>query len=126
MAGPKGSKYYNIFLDYNIFLMHKESGNKIINNELFQILSSINSDNSIAKVAENKGMSYRKAWGLIKEAEKELNFCIVERQRGGLNGGTSKLSPEGEKLINAYNQLQAEFCDSINNVTKKFFNTINV
>lgn len=125
MAGKKGSKYYNIFLDYNIFLMNKESGRKIINNELFQLLQSIRTDNSITTVAEKQGISYRKAWGLIKEAENELKFCIVDRHRGGASGGTSKLSPEGEKLMDAYNQLQQEFCNSINKVTKKFFNSIN-
>jgi len=126
MAGSKGSKYYNIFLDYNVWLANKETKHTIINSELFKILELIGEEKSISQAAEKFGVSYRKAWGLIKEAEEELNLCLVKRQRGGEKGGKSELSDDGQNLINAYKELNIEISSAIYNITKKFFNTINI
>ena len=38
MAGPKGSKYYNINLDFSIFLKHREDGNPVLTEEHFELL----------------------------------------------------------------------------------------
>ena len=41
MAGTKGSKYYDIFLDFAIFLKHKEDGNPVLTEEHFELLLNI-------------------------------------------------------------------------------------
>jgi molybdate transport system regulatory protein len=126
MAGSKGSKYYNIFLNYNVWLENKETKHIIINDELFCLLLLIEKENSLMRASEEFGVSYRKAWGLIKEAEMELKICLVKRQRGGDKGGRSELSSDGKILIEAYNELKEEITNSIHKITKKFFNSINV
>jgi len=126
MAGSKGSKYYNIFLNYKVWLENKDSGKNIINDELFSLLQLIEIENSLMSASEKFGVSYRKAWGLIIEAEKELKICLVKRKRGGENGGKSELSEDGKNLINAYNELRTEINESIYKITKKFFHSINI
>lgn len=124
MAGPKGSKYYNIFLRYKISLSSVDD-NSIIDVELFNVLNEIKNEGSIVSAAGKAGISFRKAWNKIKKAERMLGFNIVERTRGGASGGHSELSEEGLKLLAAYDELVIEFDKSIYSVTKKFFRTIN-
>ena len=124
MAGSKGSKYYNIFLDYSIRLDHKKSGN-ILDNYKFELLKKVKRTGSLKAAANELGVSYRKAWGNVEDIEKGLGFKLLERQRGGAEGGKTTLTAEGEKLIEAYEELRAEFNNSIYKITKKFFHSIN-
>ncbi|MCK9206041.1 MAG: LysR family transcriptional regulator [Salinivirgaceae bacterium] len=124
MAGHKGSKYYNIFLDYHILLEHHEKGN-IIDEYKFRLLRHIKEMGSLKAAAAHLGVSYRKAWGNIEEIESGLGFKLLERTRGGAKGGKSCLTADGEKLMNAYEELRLEFDQSIHKITKSFFHTIN-
>ncbi len=125
MAGSKGSKYYDVKLDYNINLINKNSEKAVINNELFDLLQYIEKESSLTKASEKMEISYRKAWNLISNAEKELNFKLTESKRGGAEGGGTSLSSDGNNLLNAYLELKTEFDNSISNITKKFFQKIN-
>lgn len=53
------------------------------------------------------GLSYRRAWGKIKEIERNLGVRLVESEVGGLGGGQTKLTPEGEQLLARYRAFQA-------------------
>lgn len=124
MAGPKGSKYYDIFLDYQISLEHKKTGN-ILDEYRFLLLKKIKESGSLKSAADQLGVSYRKAWGNVEDIEKGLGFKLLERQRGGAQGGQTKLTTDGEKLIEAHEELRTEFNTAIKMITKKFFNTLN-
>lgn len=124
MAGHIGSKYYNIFLDYHISLNHQETG-VIIDEFKFHLLKNIKESGSLKAAANQLAVSYRKAWGNIEEIESELGFKLLERTRGGAQGGKTCLTTEGEKLINAYEVLRSEFNESIHKITRNFFHAIN-
>lgn len=124
MAGPPGSKYYNIFLDYKISLTSKDNF-EVFDEERFTLLKQINDHGSLSAAAEAMVISYRKAWGLIHEAEESVGFMLVEKQRGGKEGGRSELTVEGKKLLGAYLELRGEFDAAIHKITKKFFHKIN-
>jgi molybdate transport system regulatory protein len=124
MAGSKGSKYYNVFLKYQLNL--EDNDEKIIlNSEGFELLQTINRLQSIVAAAEEMNISYRKAWGIINKVEKKLGFPLVIKKRGGSDGGCTELSPEGHELIDGYSELNIHFDKSINDITKKFFRKIN-
>ena len=125
MAGTIGSKYYNIFLDFAIFLKHKEDGNPVLTEEHFELLLYIGEVGSLAASAEKMKISYRKAWELVRQSEKTLGFQLIEKHRGGRDGGSSMLTPEGKKLIDAYRELRVEFDASVKRIVKDFFQTIN-
>lgn len=124
MAGSKGSKYYDIFLDYSINLDHRELGN-ILNSNKFKLLQSIEQTGSLKSAANELGISYRKAWGIVDDIEKAMGFKLVNKQRGGANGGETTLTENGLTLMEAHKELRAEFDTVVNKISKKFFHRIN-
>ncbi len=125
MAGTKGSKYYDIFLDFAIFLKHKEDGHPVLTEEHFELLLYIAELGSLAASAEKMKISYRKAWELVRQSEKTLGFQLIEKHRGGRDGGNSNLTEEGQKLMEGYKALRVEFDASVKRIVKDFFQTIN-
>lgn len=124
MAGPKGSKYYDIFLKFKVWLENTD-GEGILGDGKFELIDGIDELGSLKAAADKMGISYRKAWGNVKDAEEKLGILLVDKQRGGQHGGSSALTPEGKKLIEAYKELLLEFDDAIYQITKKFFNKVN-
>ena len=46
-----------------------------------------------------------KAWKILKRAEEDLDMLLVERISGGKDGGGSKLTQEGEELLEKYEKF---------------------
>ncbi len=124
MAGPKGSKYYDVFLKYHINL-ETLNDEKILDWEGFELLNAIRKTGSLASAAAEMSMRYRKAWGLIRGVEEKLGFSLVEKHRGGAEGGHTELTIEGDELMNAYNELTEQFNTSMKEISRKFFWSIN-
>jgi len=124
MAGPKGSKYYNTFLKFKVWLENTE-GESILGNGKFELIDYIDQFGSLKAAADKMEISYRKAWGMLKEAEEKMGFALTEKHRGGQHGGNSVLTEEGKELIEAYKELLVEFDEAIYQITKKFFNKVN-
>lgn len=124
MAGTKGSKYYNVFLNYEINLKDV-GGYKVLDYEGFKLLTEIDSLRSIVAAATEMKISYRKAWGIINRVESKLGFPLVVKQRGGAEGGHTFLSEEGRQLVDGYVELTQQFDFSISEIARKFFRKIN-
>jgi len=124
MAGPKGSKYYDVFLDYKVWLTHREKGDRL-DDHLVALLTEIKNQGSIRAAADHIGLSYRKAWGDIREAEQFLDMKLLEKVRGGKDGGLSRLTAEGENLVEAFRQLHEGINESIHDITRRFFHQLN-
>jgi molybdate transport system regulatory protein len=71
----------------------------------YRILEEVNRWGSINKAAKNLGISYRKAWSWINSMESRLNLKLVDRQKGGRNGGKAVLTKEAEELMVKYKEL---------------------
>jgi molybdate transport repressor ModE-like protein len=125
MAGSKGDKYYDVFLEYEIWLKTIKD-QVIMNEDCLMLLGQIKALGSIKLAAEKNKISYRKAWDIIEKSENILGFKLVEKQRGGKDGGHTGLSSDGENLVNAYNELKNDIDLSIKKITKKFFHKINL
>ena len=124
MAGPKGSKYYNVFLKFKVWLENTDE-ESILGDGKFELIEGIDQLGSLKAAADKMGISYRKAWGMLKDAEEKLGFCLTDKHRGGQHGGNSVLTEEGKVLIEAYKELLVEFDEAIYQITKKFFNKVN-
>lgn len=124
MAGPKGSRYYDIFLKQQIELVTKEN-DLVINEEGFKLLTEIRKEESLVAAARNMHFSYRKAWGLLREIEYILGFQLVGKHRGGKAGGKTTLTSEGEELTEAYAELKRNLEYIVKDKVKTFFNCIN-
>jgi molybdate transport repressor ModE-like protein len=123
MAGPKGSKYYDIFLRHQVQLVTGED--TLISEEGFRLLLEIGKTQSIVSAAKNLGMSYRKAWGLLREIEYNLGFSLVGKKRGGKAGGRTTFTPEGAELLDAYQKLVKDLESTDREAIRAFFKRIN-
>lgn len=123
MAGPKGSRYYDIFLNHRIQLV---SGHDIIiSEETFRLLSEIESEHSIVAASKKMGISYRKAWGLLRDTEYNIGFRLVGKKRGGKAGGRTAFTDEGAELMRAYKKLITDLESTDKEPVRTFFRSIN-
>lgn len=68
----------------------------------WRLLEAIEAKGSLSAASKCLHISYRKAWGDLKKAEKCLGVALLEKQRGGSSGGRSALTAEGRKWVRAY------------------------
>ena len=80
-----------------------------------ELLRLIQKTGSINAAAKAMGIPYRKAWVYICYMEKRLGFALVNRQKGGVGGGESSLTPQAIELLNKFDLLQMGFNEMVNN-----------
>ncbi|HDP54668.1 MAG TPA: LysR family transcriptional regulator [Bacteroidetes bacterium] len=124
MAGTKGSKYYDIFLKHKVWL-ENINGHDIVGDGKFELLLSIEELQSLTAAAEKLDISYRNAWGKLREIEQNLGFAIVDKSRGGKDGGKTTLNTEGKKLIEAYKEFLSEIDTLMHDSARKFWAKVN-
>jgi len=71
------------------------------------LLDHIAKTGSIRGGAERMGLSYRRAWGKIKEIERNLGVRLVESEVGGPSGGQTRLTADGERYLARYRAFRA-------------------
>ena len=71
-----------------------------------RLLVLVDETGSLNKAAKEMKMSYRAAWGKIKDAEKRLGLPLLERKTGGRQGGGSRLTEAGRTLVDQFDQLK--------------------
>jgi len=69
------------------------------------LLQAIQDYGSINKAAKSMSMSYAKAWKLIDSMNVVSESPLVETVSGGKGGGGTKLTTEGEKLVELFKAL---------------------
>jgi molybdate transport system regulatory protein len=121
----KGNKkYMNIRPEYKIWLA-TEDGVGVLGDGKWKILKAIDQTGSLMAACESLGFTYRRTWNDLKKIEKILGFALLEKSRGGQDGGHSSLTPDGMRLVSAFNQfhermdklMQKEFDHLINQLT---------
>ena len=90
----------------------ERDGEVVFSSAREQLLREIDKVGSINKAAKSLGISYKKAWLLIKHMEERLGYPILEKKRGGVSGGGSKLTEEGKELLKIYDEIMKE-CSKI-------------
>lgn len=112
MAKRGKSNRFNVLLNYKLWLSSM-SGEGMISEEVYTLLNGINEHGSLKAAAEEAGISYRKAWGSIKNAETLLTYELTDKTRGGKEGGQSVLTSQAVKLLEAYSALQEKLDDAV-------------
>ncbi len=75
---------------------------------LWALLEGVESRGSLREAAREVGISYRRAWDLVREAEINLGAPILLKSPGGAGGGGSRLSPAGRRLLGIFRKVQGE------------------
>jgi len=86
----------------------------------WQMLKAIKEHGSLMAATEALGITYRRTWGDFKEIEQKLGFQLLEKSRGGKERGGTKLSPEGEKMVNAFDRFHKKADDFMKKAFDEF------
>lgn len=113
------TKYYQVRLHYK-FWMTSAEGQNVISEERLDLLIAIHKEGTLMAAAQKLDISYRKAWGDLKATEALLGFPLIEKHRGGKDGGMTVLTPDGKTLIEAYADFRVEFQDAVSDIIRKF------
>lgn len=71
------------------------------------LLEHIRETGSIAAAAEAMGVSYMRAWSLVKTMNDCFTEPLVISARGGHTKGGARLSSEGEKVLAIYRKMES-------------------
>lgn len=79
--------------------------NKIFGPGIAQLLHRVREFHSLRAAALSMNMAYSKAWTVLRTAEEQLGFKLLHSSTGGKGGGGAVLTPEGEELLERYDEL---------------------
>ena len=95
--------------------------NAVFGRGVAMLCRGVRDDGSLNKAAKNMGMAYSKAWKMLKGAEKEWGFALTDRETGGKDGGGSTLTPQAERLIEAYEGFKKDAVDHLDQLFAQYF-----
>ncbi|MEF9864963.1 MAG: LysR family transcriptional regulator [Oscillospiraceae bacterium] len=84
---------------------------------IVEILQRTEQSGSLHGACAEMHMAYSKAWRVLKKAEKELGFALLEGKAGGAHGGKSTVTPKAKAFCKRYE----DFCTEINSAAQKAF-----
>jgi molybdate transport system regulatory protein len=97
----------NFKLNFKIWLS-SPNGKGIMGDGKWQILKAIEKHGSLMAATKALGLTYRRTWGDLKAIEEEFGFPLLEKSRGGADGGKTELTPEGKNLVNAFDAFHTK------------------
>jgi molybdate transport system regulatory protein len=73
-----------------------------------ELLEQVQRTGSIAEGAKSMGMSYMRAWMLIKTINRSFKKPVVQVLRGGAHGGGAGLTETGKQALALYHRLESQ------------------
>jgi molybdate transport system regulatory protein len=70
------------------------------------LLEAIDRSGSLSQAALQLGMSYRRAWGLLRDLNREFDQPLATASVGGAHGGGAELTPLAIAVIAAYRAVE--------------------
>ena len=70
------------------------------------------------QACEDLGITYRHTWNDLRKIETMLGFKLLETSRGGADGGGTRLTEDGIRLISAFDH----FHQRMDSIMKQEFN----
>jgi len=105
---------YKVWIDQN---------GKAFGDGPYDLLKRVEKTKSLHQAALQMGMSYSKAWRLIRTIEERLGFAILERKVGGSSGGGSQLTPGARNLMKDYKQFRNDIKKAIEKIYQRHFDS---
>jgi molybdate transport repressor ModE-like protein len=96
-------------------------GRLVMSDYRVRLLELVAETGSLAEAASTMKLSYRRAWGKIKELEENLGIPLVESRVGGRGGGRSALTAEGTAIVQAFRRFREHLSDDLQAVFEEEF-----
>ncbi|HON39156.1 MAG: winged helix-turn-helix domain-containing protein [Desulfomonilia bacterium] len=84
----------------------EKDGNTVFGMGIYKLLDLVAETGSLHKAAQELGMSYRAAWGKVREYEERLGIGLLEKGRHGRTGAS--LTREGEQILKHFQEILKE------------------
>ena len=85
-----------------------QNGERVFGPGVAELLKRVQEHHSLRAAAFSMEMAYSKAWQIIRTAEDGFGCKLLSSTIGGRHGGGSVLTPEGERILNAYERFAAD------------------
>ena len=76
---------------------------------------------SVRTACQRMQMSYSSGWNVIRTLESQLSRTLIRRSQGGAGGGKSRLTEDGERLLEQYEAYVAALRESAAQCFDRFF-----
>lgn len=91
-----------------------------------ELLENVQQAGSIAEAAKRMGMSYMRAWKLIKTMERCFKEPLVKVARGGAGHGGAELTANGERALQLYRDLEGTSLKASAKIRRKVVGLLKV
>jgi molybdate transport system regulatory protein len=108
-------------IEARIRLWFHEGGTNMFGPGTYRLLVNVREVGSLHRAAQIMGMSYSKAWRIVRQAEEHLGVELLERHAGGAAGGGSVLTAEAHSLIERFGHLQDDLQVALDVLFAKYF-----
>ena len=88
---------------------------------IVSIMMLVRQGSSLRAACAQMGLSYSKAWRLLKSAEADLGIPLLDTQKGGTKRAGSTLTPQGEELLDRYLAFEKEAREAVFVAFEKHF-----
>ena len=85
-----------------------QNGARVFGPGVAELLKRVQEHHSLRAAALSMEMAYSKAWQIIRTAEDGFGCKLLSSTIGGRHGGGAVLTPEGERILNAYERFAAD------------------
>lgn len=116
--------YQKLKLNYKIWV-ETDTHVSILGEGKWKLLKAIKETGSLKAAVESQGLSYRQTWEKLKSIEEKLGFAIIEKTRGGAEGGQTKLTPYGEKIVEFFDKVYREFDPTVKTIFRQLIDELN-
>jgi len=100
----------------------EKNGQQVFGDGIYRLLMHIEKFGSINKAAKAENMSYRHAWGKIRQMENRTRTKLIYRRIGGEDGGGATLTQEGKKFMKRYQLILEEFEEFVKKLNEDLIN----
>jgi molybdate transport system regulatory protein len=77
------------------------------------LLRLIDELGSIKQAVEQFEMSYRNAWGYLRDLERAAGFRLLERKPGGSRAAGTRLTSKGREFLDRYDRFERDLENSM-------------
>ncbi len=101
------------------------NGEKFMGIGVLWLLRAVESQGSLRSAAKELGLSYSKAYQMVKNLETQLGISVIDRKKGGSEHVGSTLTPVGKEFLLLYDQFQTEAKKILHSPFKRFSDRVN-
>ena len=99
-------KYHNHSILHPVLHMELEMETSFFSERLKTLLFLLDKTQNMRVSCEYSGIAHSRAWDMINQLEQNLGYQVVLRQRGGKDGGCTKLTEKGLYFLRAYQNFE--------------------